>query len=57
MRYCVRITDPTTNRHCDVYIASDRDLETLLFFLKCATGLAYVVRDLKKEGSGSEALR
>jgi hypothetical protein len=56
MRYCVRITDPTTNRHCDVYVAGDRDLETLLLFLKCATGLAYEVRDLKKESSGSEAL-
>ncbi len=49
MRYTVKITDPSTERHCEVYLASDEDLETLLLFLKCAAGLTYEVKDLKKE--------
>lgn len=53
MRYAVKIIDPSTERHCEVYVAGDEDLETLLFFLKCATGLKHEVRDLRKEPSGS----
>ncbi|NIQ38487.1 MAG: hypothetical protein GTN81_07855 [Proteobacteria bacterium] len=51
MRYSVRIIDPSTERHCEVYVATDEDLEVLLFFLKCAEGLRHEVRDLKDESS------
>ncbi len=53
MRYSIRITDPSTERHCEVYVASDEDLEVLLLFLKCAEGLEHEVRDLKKEPPSS----
>lgn len=53
MRYAVKIIDPSTERHCEVYVASDEDLETLLFFLKCTTDLKHEVRDLKKEPQDS----
>jgi hypothetical protein len=49
MRYAVKIIDPSTERHCKVYVATDEDLEVLLLFLKCAPGLKHEVRDLKKE--------
>ncbi len=48
MRYAVKITDPSTERHCEVYVASDEDLEVLLLFLKCAEGLEHRVKDLKE---------
>jgi hypothetical protein len=52
MRYAVKIVDPSTERKCEVYVATDKDLEILLLFLKCATGLKYEVMDLKKESPG-----
>ena len=49
IRYLVSIKDPSTDRRCDAYLSSDRDLESLLFFLRGSKGLEYDVRDLKKE--------
>ena len=49
MRYVVRITDPATNRRCEVYFCSDRDLESLLLFLKSGKPLDYEIRDLRKQ--------
>jgi hypothetical protein len=49
MRYVVKIVDPSTERQCEVYVATDKDLEILLLFLKCAAGLKHEVMDLKKE--------
>jgi len=53
MRYAVKIIDPSTDQHCEVFVATDKDLEMLLLFLKCAPGLKQEVRDLKKETVGS----
>jgi len=49
MRYAVKITDPSTERRCEVYVATDEDLGVLLLFLKSADGLEHEVRDLKEE--------
>ena len=49
IRYLVRIKEPSTNRRCDAYFSSDRDLESLLFFMRFGKDLQYDVRDLKKE--------
>lgn len=49
MRYAVKIVDPSTDRQCEVYVATDADLEILLLFLKCAPDLKHEVRDLRKE--------
>ena len=49
IRYLARIKDPSTNRSCDVYVSSDRDLESLLFFLRKSKVLDYDVRDLRKD--------
>ena len=46
MRYSVKIVDPSTDRQCEVFVATDRDLETLLLFLTGATGLKNEVREL-----------
>ena len=51
IRYLVRIKDPSTNRRCDVYVSSDRDLESLLFFLRKSKSLDYDVRDLREDSS------
>jgi hypothetical protein len=49
MRYAVKISDPSTERHCEVYVAADEDLEVLLLFMQCAEGLKHEVRDLGNE--------
>jgi hypothetical protein len=49
MKYVVRITDPATNRRCEVYFCSDRDLESLLLFLGSEKRLDYEIKDLRKQ--------
>jgi hypothetical protein len=49
MRYVVRITDPATNRRCEVYFCSDRDLESLLLFLGSEKRLDFEIKDLRKQ--------
>jgi hypothetical protein len=49
IRYIVRIKEPSTNRGCHVYFSSDRDLESLLLFLRFGKDLQYDVRDLRKD--------
>jgi hypothetical protein len=49
VRYAVKIIDPATDRQCEVFVATDRDLEVLLLFLKCAKNLRHEVRDLNRE--------
>ena len=49
MRYVVRITDPATNRRCEVYFCSDRDLESLLLFLGSEKHLDFEIKDLRKQ--------
>jgi hypothetical protein len=49
MRYVVRITDPATNRRCEVYFCSDRDLECLLLFLGSEKRLNFEIKDLRKQ--------
>jgi len=49
MKYVMRITDPATNRRSEVYFCSDRDLESLLFFLGSEKRLKFDVKDLRKQ--------
>ncbi|MBW2058710.1 MAG: hypothetical protein JRH07_11745 [Deltaproteobacteria bacterium] len=49
MRYALKISDPATDRQCEVYVETDKDLEVLLLFLKRCPGLEHEVRELKDE--------